>query len=110
MAKEYKTINGVEFEVIRAPHAAKQMMLLHKMAFSGKDLFSYYEKPSEIKQVIYNDWREWCIKTREVYNFEVISGNTFKFTIAMLYEQFAGNERGYIRITREHNKLYLAEW
>ena len=100
-------INGETFEVI---HSGKTQGFInyHLRNYDERDLFDYYDKPSYIKQRIFNDWYDWYLDTYGVDKLEVVSASTFKFTIGALWLDPDTLEIiGYIRITDAHNRLYL---
>lgn len=100
----YKTINGENFETVHSKYA-NLMIANHLNSYSGKTLDYYYQNPSNIKRGIYADWRDWYCNTDEVQYMEVISGNTFAFSLGAIYDD--GNDTGFIHITKCHNMLYL---
>ena len=105
---KYTKINGVYFETIKSKKT-EAMINYHDKNFNHRDLSDYYEKPSEAKRAIYTDWIRWYLEADEtIYNFEITSANTFGFTFGGLFVDSETFEIiGYIRITKEHNRLYL---
>lgn len=101
---KYKEINGVDFEVIKSD-LTEGAINSHVNNYRGATLNDYYQKPSNIKQAIYNKWLEWAA-CDEVHYFEVSSGSPFTFTLSAIYHATNG-EQGYIHITKAHNSLYL---
>lgn len=114
--KEFKTINGEQFEVKRIESGKLHAMITnHKV----NSLYRFYDKPSKTKIDIANEWRLWCAGTDNVFMLSVKSANTFQFTMSALY--FTGETdgyrtfkygtwvNGYIVITKAHNYLYLAK-
>ena len=95
-------IHGKNFELIRP----KQLSDYDKVAFHSRpDLFDYYEKPSQTKIAIWEDWIEWFCNTRGISNYYISSANCMQFTITASYRDNENNK--YIMvITKEHNRIY----
>ena len=103
---KYMTINGVKFELIKTP---KTKDLIAHWRYAGRTLNDCYEKPSQIKREIYDEWLEWYYGADYVQAFGVASYNGFNFTIGALLigENMAGFPIGYIQITKTHNRIYM---
>lgn len=106
---KYTNINGVDFETHTSKNAIYAINRL-KSEWHGHDIYYYYDKPSETKISIYNEWREWYSNANNVTFFQVDSANIFKFTIVALYEdESSGEILGFIRITKDKKLLLLPE-
>lgn len=102
---KFTEINGEQFETVKSKHAEK-MIENHMKYYNGRTLNNYYQKPSQIKKKIYEYWREWAIDPH-IWAFEVINGSCFMFSIGAIYRNDLGDAIGYIRITKDHNRLFL---
>lgn len=102
---KYVEINGEQFEVIKSAKT-EAMINRHFINYRGRGLEHYYENPSNIKREIWREWCKWCGPCDEVHYFEITSANYFTFVITGIYIAENG-EHGLIKITREHNRLYL---
>ena len=72
--KEFKTVNGVRFE-IKKPIENPRMSI-------RKRLDTCYQKPSEVKQEIYDLWLRFVISSfDDVDNFGIESYNCMMFTL-----------------------------
>ncbi len=72
--KQFKEVNGMYFEVMKPIESPRQR--------TRKDLHECYDKPSEIKQRIFWEWRHFCINAFEdLDNFGIESYNGFMFTL-----------------------------
>ena len=104
---KYTEINGIQFETHKSKYAYKAVKRI-KENYNGKDLYSYYEKPSAIKQEIWREWRIWAFETQCISQFEVCSGSCFKFAIhGIYYDLKTLKPLGFIYITKTYNRLYL---
>lgn len=104
---KYTEIGGIAFETIKSSKT-QGMIDYHVQNFSYKDLFDIYAKPSDIKKRIFEEWREWYLNTDGVYRFEVTSGSSHAFTICAIYRDVETLDViGFIRITKDHNRLYV---
>ena len=81
--------------------------------YTGKDLLSFYNKPSDIKCAIYDDWRKWSatshIDSKSVDSVEymqVASANCMTFTIDALVFDKHGFIKYMLHITKSHNYAY----
>ena len=103
---KYTEINGIQFETIRSdktPNLIKQAGM-----YAGRTLWECYENPSRIKEEIYEEWRKWYNGTDFVQGFGVCSFSHHQFSIsAVLYCKGCTYPIGAIRITKNHNRLYL---
>ena len=105
-----KNINicGTTFEVIKTRKPISDFSVSTRC----RTLNHYYEKPSQSKISIYNEWCDWVrdVNNSEfgyVTNFGVSSANTFQFTITFRLVWMDNVYVGYI--TRNHNRLYLLQ-
>lgn len=81
--------------------------------YSGMDLLSFYNKPSDIKCAIYNDWCNWSTESRldnksddSVEYMQVASANCMSFTIdALVFDKY-GFIKYMLHITKAHNYVY----
>lgn len=100
---KFTTINGVDFETHKSKYART-----NRIMHNPKRLEDCYDKPSKYKEGIYYEWMEWFDQTENVYSFGITSYNTFSFSLGgVLFDLETGEDIGYIRITKDHNKLYL---
>ena len=99
---KYTTINGVDFETY------KSKVTKQNIWHNPKRLDECYDRPSEYKIEIYYDWLDWFDQTENVYSFGITSYNIYQFTLGgVLFDLETGEDIGYIKITRDHNRLYL---
>ena len=104
---KYTEINGIYFETHKSKHA-QNMIYCHLKHYSNKDLYNHYEKPSDLKIAIYNEWLDWYLENdSSLAFFEVTNASIFQFTIGCILLNDKNEYIGYIRITKEHNYLYL---
>ena len=104
---KYTNINGVDFETIKSSKT-QNMIDYHMKYFMHRDLYFYYEKPSDIKREIYLKWLKWYLdRDNTVTFFEVINGSPFNFSIGAILLDEYNEPIGYIKITKCHNYLYL---
>lgn len=104
MAK-FIEINGEKFELI---NTKKPIDERHKDYLGRRDLFDFYDRPSEAKQVIWDEWQTWERETPCVYDMRVTSASHFMFTIGAYFVDVKTDEIiGYFVITRDHNRLYM---
>ena len=79
------------------------------------DIYSAYDKPSEIKCAIWDYWKNFGLFSNEKSKYwigipVITSRNCFMFTITFNVYDIETNEFvGIAKITKEHNKLYLKE-
>lgn len=98
-------IGGEYFEVI---HTSKFDDMDNRDYCGRRTLWDYYENPSDIKEEIYAEWMQWECETPEVYDLRVTSASCFMFTLGGWYvDPETGEILGYIRITRDHNRVYF---
>lgn len=81
--------------------------------YLGKNLLNFYNKPSDTKCAIYNDWRQWASKSRLDNNYDdsveymqVASANCMTFTIDALVFDKHGFIKYMLHITKSHNYVY----
>lgn len=102
----YTEINGEQFEVIRSKKT-DDLVKWHTTHYIARSLYECYERPSDAKIGIFEEWEEWAAQTYPVvYQFGITSYNGFRFTLGALYDGELGE--GYIQITANHNRLYLS--
>ena len=81
--------------------------------YIGKDLDSFYGRPSDIKRAIYNEWRKWSSDSRldnncddSVEYMQIASANSMTFTIdALVFDKY-GFIKYMLHITKAHNYAY----
>lgn len=105
-----KTIDicGTRFEVIKPRKPITDCT--EKTRFRGLEY--YYDKPSQTKVAIYNDWYDWKKEVDRtefgfVENFGVSSANSHQFSIS--FRMVWMNHIYLALITRDHNRLYLLQ-
>lgn len=94
-------LNGVTFKVTKPRNPVRP--------FSGwfcdeNAIYNCYDRPSEYKVAIWNDWLKWARETDGVTGFEISSYNCMQFTISGFYVDENGNEYN-IYITKSRNEL-----
>lgn len=106
-------INGEEFEVIKPRKYTPIPQRISR--WDCLDIYEAYERPSQYKVSIFNEWREWAPfewkKDGEYFvtDFRITSHNCFAFVLGFnLYERSTGEFIGTGHITRDHNRIYLA--
>lgn len=102
-------INGEVFEVIRSKYTV-DMIDHHGHDYLGRrSLYDFYDNPSRYKRGIWDEWLEWAAQSYpQVSNMYVTSATTFSFTIGAFYcDPETYEVIGYIKITKDHNCLYL---
>lgn len=100
------TIGGERFEVIRPRKFEPDAY--HRDYRGRRTLLDYYDRPSDIKQAIWQEWLDWERDNPEVYDMRVTSASGFAFTIGAYYvDTETGEIIGYFKITKDHNRLYL---
>ena len=103
---KYTDINGIDFETHKSKYT-KSMIEKH-LNKPIKLLDDCYEKPSSTKRAIYNGIHRLFGNTKNITRLSVTSYNTFAFTMSALYlDEITGEIIGYIRITKDHNILYI---
>ena len=99
-------LNDETFETIKSKKTMNYINYLDNHLH--KDLYDCYERPSNIKQEIYNYWMNWCYEMfPNVSMFGITSYNTFCFTLGGILYDDNDNILGYIEISKCHNRLYL---
>lgn len=71
-----------------------------------KDIYSCYQKPSEIKLSIYKDWEEW-FNELNCYDYGIISYNGFMFTCGAIINY--DGQKYYIYIAKTRQEIYPIE-
>ena len=98
-------INGKTFELI---NTKKEVDLRHHDYLGRRTLFDFYDKPSEAKQAIWDEWLTWEHETPCVYDMRVTAASCYMFTLGAYFVDVKTDEIiGYFTITREHNRLYM---
>lgn len=101
-------VGGIGFEVIK-PHKVDPSEY-HKDYLGRRTLWDFYDRPSDIKVGIWEEWLDWESDNPEVRDMRVTSASCFMFTIGAYYVDPETDEIiGYFKITRDHNRLYLYE-
>ena len=100
------TINGIEFEVIHPKKYDPRAAIEAVKDCAHRELSYYYDKPSVWKQDVFEEWREWYATAENVFYFGICSANCQTFSISALLTNGVG-VIGIIRITRDHNRVYL---
>lgn len=67
-------INGVYFTI-------KGSKFTGKFSPSYENLYQAYNKPSEVKQDIFKEWRLWYCNTDDALDFGIGSRNVYQFTL-----------------------------
>ena len=95
-------VNGIVFEVTQARKYESSRILFIKKS-TGQGLSYFYNRPSETKKEIYNEWERWAYETKGCEYFGITGANCMTFSIGFLLEY---DEHYYIGIvTKAHNKL-----
>lgn len=103
---KYTDICGIDFETHKSKHT-KQMIEAH-LNRPIKLLNNCYKKPSATKQAVYNGIRRLFGDSRQVSRLSITGYNTDFFTMGALYLDYeTGEIIGYMKITKDHNYLYL---
>ena len=107
------TINGVEFEVHKSNTADIRTEINHMRNWGFDSIYDAYEKPSRYNVEIWEEWLDWARNCFDE-NFNIsrmcITGPTSKhFSIkAPIYDDNY-DLRGYLWITKLHNRVYLCD-
>lgn len=89
-------LNNVDFELGKPING--------QPSINTRSIWDCYDKPSKIKEEIYEEWRNWFVRDCDSYLFGVCSYNGHFFTINGL---ITVNEKTYyLVITRSHNRAY----
>lgn len=97
-------INNYYFEEIYDDEKFKYYSGVASWAI-GKTLNTFYEKPSETKEYIYEWWRQFIGKTDCIECMGVYYGNCQSFGITAFYDD--GKRCGIVRITKDHDRIYF---
>lgn len=96
--------NGEIFEVFANDVMYDDVMMdLIKSRYPS--IYKAYEKPSDKKVEIYNDWLEWSKGVNLIKPMQIISRNANTFTLGLVIEV-----KGVylaLRITKAHNRAYV---
>lgn len=98
--KKVMEINGENFTIMKSISSFS----FHYNTF--KDIYSCYEKPSEIKLSIYKDWEKW-FNELNCYDFGIISYNGWMFTCGGIIK--IDGQMYYIYITKTRQEIYAIE-
>ena len=91
--KEFKTVNGVKFEIKKAIENPRMSI--------RKRLDTCYEKPSEAKKEIYEWWLRFAISSfDELDNFGIESYNCMMFTLGW------NTSKGQYYVTKTRQEFY----
>ena len=88
--KKYIYTNIGPFEVIRKPSKKVEAMLTNvayweTLPNAPRTMWDAYERPSDKKERIYKEWREWFSKAKD---FRIVSHNDSFFSIAVLTDDY----------------------
>ena len=99
MTKRYKDIilNGEIFTLDTKETETETML-------TRRDIYDCYERPSQHKVAIFNEWRNWFVANNGYCT--VSSYNCMMFTIAGYVTDINTNERYYCYITKSYNKCW----
>lgn len=109
-----------QMETLTASQSAKAIVAANDHRYTYADIYDAYQKPSEAKVYIWNEWVQWARDvntfddTYEVHDLRISSANCFMFTVCAIIREFAEDDSGnrltvatYImRVTKNHNYLY----
>ena len=112
-----KTIEifGRDFEVVNSKKYPVTVEAVNRYmdTYSAKDLYSFYNRPSDVKQRIWEDWRNWARDSRytesdndTVQYMQVSSANCMMFTIDALVFDNKEYIKYMLHITPSHNYAY----
>ena len=107
MTKTYRVIQGRSFEVKKV--SGDMLNYMADRVIKGYQLLhDCYDRPSEAKRDIYNDWMTWAGNIYTMYSFGITSYNTSCFTLGGVIEKSDGKLE-VLRITKAHNIVYVAK-
>ena len=93
------TLDGITFEVCK-PCTTKDKVIY------TRDIYECYERPSQTKIAIWNEWCRYFIDKRNCFRFGVASYNSMQFTIeAIMWVEELGCDC-YLSITKTRNWLF----
>ena len=109
-----------QVETLTARESANAIVAAHDHRYTYADIYDAYQKPSEAKVSIWNEWVDWARDvnmldgTYEVLDLRIGSASCFMFTVVAVIREFAVDETGnriavatYImRVTKYHQYLY----
>lgn len=112
-----KTIEifGRNFEVVTSKKYPVTIETVNRYmdSFSHKDLYNFYNRPSDVKQRIWEEWRKWCFESRytesnndTIQYMQVASANRMMFTIDALVFDDKDYIKYMLHITPSHNYAY----
>ena len=104
------TLNGEIFEVkdSRKHPLTVEHVNDYMERFVGKDLYTFYDRPSHIKQSIYDAWLTWCSTSGgQASHMQVSSANCQTFTIDAIWCDEKGYIKYFLHITKAHNYAYV---
>ena len=102
-------LNGKLFQVI-TPRKPQNDNILRLAKGAGKDIYSVYTRPSRSKIDAYNEWKDWSIKTSDLYDisqFGITGAGSHFFSIGFMLTLDGKKYIG--KITRDNQTLTLAE-
>lgn len=109
-----------QVETLTARESANAIVAACDHRYTYADIYDAYQKPSEAKIHIWNEWVQWARDvnmfdgTYEVHDLRIGSASCFTFTVVATIREFAVDETGnrlavatYImRVTKCHQYLY----
>ena len=106
--KKFISLNGrtIQLKQRNYEKAFPVEKLLSTIISSSKMLDECYQRPSQTKQHIFNDWLEWSCNCDKVHGFGIRSYNTNIFTLQG-YVMFNDYSYGIIDITPTHNYIWV---
>lgn len=103
------TLNGELFEVVdsRKYPVTVDRVNNYMERYTGKDLYSFYDRPSHIKQSIYDAWLSWCRTSGGNASYmQVSSANCMQFSIDAIWCDDNEYIKYMLHITKAHNYAY----
>ena len=108
------TINGIVFEVVNSKKYPTTVESVNRYMdrFTGRSLWDCYDRPSEIKESIWDNWRYWMHDSNvneneySVQYMQVSSYNSMMFTIDALVFDKQDYIKYFLHITPTHNYAY----
>lgn len=96
--KHYITINNERFELKKSKFGGRPI-------YHALDIFEAYERPSYIKERIFNEWKKWAYDS-EVDYFGINSYNCNMFTLTGQWTDNDGVDY-YLYITKTKQEAYI---
>ena len=107
MIKTMRLIQGRSFEVKKV--SGDMLNYMADRCVKGYRLLDdCYDRPSQAKREIYNDWMEWAGNIYTMYSFGITSFNTCFFTLEGVIEKSDGKLE-VLHITKSRNIVYIAK-